>query len=294
MKKDWKDIEGYKVRVDVGSTLAEAMSSSMGAAVICFTTDGHIVLNGISYITSTTEFGELESGLGELTERVDGHDAQIEDINDRIHAVTSDYHEADAILRDRIDGFSEKVDKNAEAITENTNDITALQQTSATLTDKVGTLEMQMDDTISTCGEMLEKVNKHDAQIEDIKSDNRQQQDDIDDLVISAKKTDKALAEHADLINSFYGNLDNLREDIDDNSNRIDRLEKFIGDVADGNANLESFFADYDASFEDHETRIAALEAGGTGGGGDNTALVKRIKALEEQVAALTALLQMA
>lgn len=46
MKKQWKDIEGYKVRMDVGSTMEQAMSDSFPAEVICFTTDNNIVFNG--------------------------------------------------------------------------------------------------------------------------------------------------------------------------------------------------------------------------------------------------------
>lgn len=56
MKKDWKDIEGQLVRIDIGSTYNEAQSSSTEAAIICFTTDGHIVLNGMDYVVDTDAF----------------------------------------------------------------------------------------------------------------------------------------------------------------------------------------------------------------------------------------------
>nr|DAK56491.1 MAG TPA: hypothetical protein [Caudoviricetes sp.] len=59
MKKDWKDIEGHKFRVDVGSTLRQAMSDDMPAEVLCFTTDGHIVMNGL-------EFPDLDAVKAEL------------------------------------------------------------------------------------------------------------------------------------------------------------------------------------------------------------------------------------
>lgn len=49
MKKPWKDIEGSLVRIDVGSTAKEALSDSMPAQVICFTTDGKIIFNGVEY-----------------------------------------------------------------------------------------------------------------------------------------------------------------------------------------------------------------------------------------------------
>ena len=49
MKKSWKEIEGSKVRIDVGSTMEQAMSDSLPAEVICFTTDNNIVFNGEAF-----------------------------------------------------------------------------------------------------------------------------------------------------------------------------------------------------------------------------------------------------
>ncbi len=49
MKKAWKDLEGSLVRIDVGSTSKEALSDSIAPQLICFTTDGKIVFNGIEY-----------------------------------------------------------------------------------------------------------------------------------------------------------------------------------------------------------------------------------------------------
>lgn len=46
MKKQWKDIEGSEVRVDVGSTREQALGDKMPAEVLCFTTDNRIVMNG--------------------------------------------------------------------------------------------------------------------------------------------------------------------------------------------------------------------------------------------------------
>lgn len=84
MKKEWKDIEGYKVRIDVGSSLSEAMSSSMDAAVICFTTDGHIVLNGISYIVSTTEFESLKTDVESLGQIISDNQQSIRTLRDDV------------------------------------------------------------------------------------------------------------------------------------------------------------------------------------------------------------------
>lgn len=49
MKLPWAEIEELPFRVDVGSTYKEAVSSSVPAHVMCFTTDGRIVLNGVTF-----------------------------------------------------------------------------------------------------------------------------------------------------------------------------------------------------------------------------------------------------
>lgn len=46
MKKDWKEIEGRPVRIDVNSTFDEAMGEEMEAEVLCFTKDNRVVMNG--------------------------------------------------------------------------------------------------------------------------------------------------------------------------------------------------------------------------------------------------------
>lgn len=100
MKKEWKDIEGYKVRIDVGSSLSEAMSSSMGAAIICFTTDGHIVLNGLSYVVSTTEFESLKTDVESF--------GQIASENQQsIRTLTDDVDTLKIQMEDSINSFGE-------------------------------------------------------------------------------------------------------------------------------------------------------------------------------------------
>ncbi len=60
MKKRWKDLEGSRVRFDVGSTSEEALSDKFPAEVICFTKDGKIIFNGV-------EFSGGGSGGGSVT-----------------------------------------------------------------------------------------------------------------------------------------------------------------------------------------------------------------------------------
>lgn len=100
MKKEWKDIEGHIVRIDVGSSLSEAMSSSMGAAIICFTTDGHIVLNGLSYVVSTTEFESLKTDVESF--------GQIASENQQsIRTLTDDVDTLKIQMEDSINSFGE-------------------------------------------------------------------------------------------------------------------------------------------------------------------------------------------
>ena len=63
MKKEWKNIEGRLARIDVGSSLSEAMGSEFPAEAICFTTDGNIVFNGIQYSLSQDEYNALVESI---------------------------------------------------------------------------------------------------------------------------------------------------------------------------------------------------------------------------------------
>ncbi len=60
MIKPWKELEGLRFGIDVGSTAAEALTAA-DPAVIHFTTDGRIVLNGESFTPDTS------AGDGPLT-----------------------------------------------------------------------------------------------------------------------------------------------------------------------------------------------------------------------------------
>ena len=77
MKKEWKDIEGYGVRIDVGSTLQQALADTMPAEVICFTTDNHIVMNGEVFSRSGSEFKELEN-------RIEALEADLKEIRNKL------------------------------------------------------------------------------------------------------------------------------------------------------------------------------------------------------------------
>lgn len=70
MKKEWKNIEGRLARIDVGSSLSEAMGSTFPAEAICFTTDGNIVFNGIQYSLSQDEYNALAESIKANTEAI--------------------------------------------------------------------------------------------------------------------------------------------------------------------------------------------------------------------------------
>lgn len=77
MKKEWKQIEGSLVRIDVGSTCDDAMNSAtIPAEAICFTKDGNIVLNGVKYSPSQEE----------LDLKVDKEDGYALASNDQLNA----------------------------------------------------------------------------------------------------------------------------------------------------------------------------------------------------------------
>lgn len=57
MIKPWKELEGLRFGIDVGSTAAEALTAA-DPAIIHFTTDGRIVLNGESFTPDASAGGE--------------------------------------------------------------------------------------------------------------------------------------------------------------------------------------------------------------------------------------------
>lgn len=63
MKKEWKKLEGAQVRFDVGSSATQALAEGFPAEVICFTTDGNIVFNGIQYSLSQDEYNALVEAI---------------------------------------------------------------------------------------------------------------------------------------------------------------------------------------------------------------------------------------
>lgn len=81
MTKDWKEIEGKKLRIDVGSTLTEAIGSSMPAETVCFTTDGYIVLNGVVFSVSTEDFNSLKDMVNGQTVRIDEMKKILDDLS---------------------------------------------------------------------------------------------------------------------------------------------------------------------------------------------------------------------
>lgn len=74
MKKEWKNIEGRLARIDVGSSLSEAMGSTFPAEAICFTTDGNIVFNGIQYSLSQDEYNAIMAAIATKVDKKEGYD----------------------------------------------------------------------------------------------------------------------------------------------------------------------------------------------------------------------------
>lgn len=92
MKKDWKDIEGQLVRIDIGSTFTEAQSDSTDAGIICFTTDGHIVLNGTDYVFDTYKYKENKQTTDWVRKYVQQGDAEHPFLRGRMDADAFTYN----------------------------------------------------------------------------------------------------------------------------------------------------------------------------------------------------------
>lgn len=79
MKKEWKNIEGRLARIDVGSSLSEAMGGAFPAEAICFTTDGNIVFNGIQYSLSQDEYNAIMAAIATKVDKKEGYDLASQD-----------------------------------------------------------------------------------------------------------------------------------------------------------------------------------------------------------------------
>lgn len=104
MKKEWKNIEGRLARIDVGSSLSEAMGSTFPAEAICFTTDGNIVFNGIQYSLSQDEYNALVESIKANTDTAETNAEAIATIVENLTAAATS-------IQANTEAIAKKVDK---------------------------------------------------------------------------------------------------------------------------------------------------------------------------------------
>ena len=104
MKKEWKNIEGRLARIDVGSSLSEAMGSTFPAEAICFTTDGNIVFNGIQYSLSQDEYNTLVESIKANTDTAETNAEAIATIVENLTAAATS-------IQANTEAIAKKVDK---------------------------------------------------------------------------------------------------------------------------------------------------------------------------------------
>ncbi len=104
MKKKWNKLEGAQVRFDVGSSATQALAEGFPAEVICFTTDGNIVFNGIQYSLSQDEYNTLVEAIKANKEAADKNATDIK-VNTETIAANAEAIAANA------EAIANKVDK---------------------------------------------------------------------------------------------------------------------------------------------------------------------------------------
>lgn len=150
MKKEWKDIEGLPFRVDVGSTTAQAMSDDVPASVLCLTTDGEVVINGVRYYADHDE--RITKNAADIATNAEGIAANASAVAKAQSAADNAQETADAALK-KADANAKDIDSieismdnvesvNAEqtaAIAKNASDI-------ATNAENIGKLKERVND----------------------------------------------------------------------------------------------------------------------------------------------------
>ena len=104
MKKEWKNLEGVQVRFDVGSTAAQAFAKGFPPEVICFTTDGNIVFNGIQYSLSQDEYNALVESIKANTDTAETNAEAIATIVENLTAAATS-------IQANTEAIAKKVDK---------------------------------------------------------------------------------------------------------------------------------------------------------------------------------------
>lgn len=300
-KKAWGEIEEMPFRVDVGTSFDIAMSSSVPAHVLCFTTDGRIVLNetvfgGASsiYINGNRYNSSITSGSITLPMAEKGVDGLM--------------YGADKVKLDSIQAGAEvnvvtDISSDEESINITDKDDVVHKAASRLWADTIDTNLSKIQENATALGnlinsnyaELKENVNNLDNRITSEKAYLEQKvNNDVDKL----KQADKDLRENFDIrlteINQQY---ENIKTDVDMNSAQLallndnitkanKKIESHEISITEGNKKIESIQEDLQGvniSLMQISTQIEDLRkqiGQGGGGGTDYSADIKKIYSL--------------
>lgn len=301
-REAWGNIEEQPFRVDVGTAFSVAMSASVPAHVLCFTTDGRIVLNetvfgGASAIyingrkyTSDITTGSVtlpmaEKGVDGLMygadkEKLDGIESgaqvnvvtaiasddrsvDITDKEDKIHSAAA------RKWADGIDTTLDKIQKNADAIGELVNSNFSelkgnITNLDSRITSEKAYLEKEIKDTKAEL-EAADKKIKDDADLR-IYEVNQKIASIDEDLNLNGAM----ISTNTDEITKLKSRLRGDEDSITENTSAIKKIK-------------EEELTALNIQIEQMLTRIETLEnQGGQGGSSADVEMIKRLLNLEE------------
>jgi chromosome segregation ATPase len=231
-REAWGNIEEQPFRVDVGTSFNVAMSSSVPAHVLCFTTDGRIVLNetvfgGASaiYINGKKYISDITSGSVTLPMAERGIDGLM---------YGADKVKLDTILEGAEPNVVTAVASDAQSVTitdkEETQHIAAARQWA----DATDTEIAQIKDNATAIGNLVN------ANYLDLKGN----VDNLDNRITSEKaylekKIDDNAAKVSSIRMEIYDDINELRKRQDKTEEDVNLLGMQVGNLQSDSANLK-------------------------------------------------------
>lgn len=252
-REAWGNIEEQPFRVDVGTSFNVAMSSSVPAHVLCFTTDGRIVLNetvfgGASaiYINGKKYISDITSGSVTLPMAERGIDGLM---------YGADKVKLDTILEGAEPNVVTAVASDAQSVTitdkEETQHIAAARQWA----DATDAEIVQIKDNATAIGNLVN------ANYSELKGN----VDNLDNRITSEKaylekKIDDNAAKVSSIRMEIYDDINELDKRQDKTEEDFNLLDMQVGDLQNDSAKLKKRVDANDLSIWENSTKINKIE----------------------------------
>lgn len=252
-REAWGNIEEQPFRVDVGTSFNVAMSSSVPAHVLCFTTDGRIVMNetvfggaSVIYINGKKYISDITSGSVTLPMAERGIDGLM---------YGADKVKLDTILEGAEPNVVTAVASDAQSVTitdkEETQHIAAARQWA----DATDAEIVQIKDNATAIGNLVN------ANYSELKGN----VDNLDNRITSEKaylekKIDDNAAKVSSIRMEIYDDINELDKRQDKTEEDFNLLDVQVGDLQNDSAKLKKRVDANDLSIWENSTKINKIE----------------------------------